>query len=243
MKNLDERMMEMKVPRFICALMIVWMACALQGVSRPLELLHVVDLQLPERPMGIVPDVRGINGPCVYQHCFVFSAQDQKNGRFNLHYKYMTVEDAYKRKNSIEDYAGDIVVTGCVRAVITQTPCYQKGLILDCATEMDPCGLSSHCDMYLLEREVNSLGTLPFAERSLCKGLFTYVVEESVYRGMDSESNCVSKVWLLRKELNGDARPPKWSIVEAVIDMNSFSNVSERVVTSYEDYSSPGLSL
>ena len=104
----------MKVPRFICALMIVWMACALQGVSRPLELLHVVDLQLPERPMGIVPDVRGINGPCVYQHCFVFSAQDQKNGRFNLHYKYMTVEDAYKRKNSIEDYAGDIVVTGCV---------------------------------------------------------------------------------------------------------------------------------
>ena len=90
---------------------------------------------------------------------------------------------------------------------------------------------------------MNSLGTLPFAERSLCKGLFTYVVEESVYRGMDSESNCVSKAWLLRKELNGDARPPKWSIVEAVIDMNSFSNVSERVVTSYEDYSSPGLSL
>lgn len=233
----------MKVIYFVCALTIAWITNAHQGVSRPLELPRIVDLQLPERPMAIVPDVRDINGPCVFQHCFVFSAQDQKNGRFNLHYKHMPVEDAYKHKNSIADYAGDIVVTGCVRAAITQTPCYRKGLILDCATEMDPCGLSSHCHMFLLEREVNLFRALSFAELSRSKGLFPYVVEESVYRWMDSEFNCVSKVWLLRKELNGVARPPKWTIVEAKIDMNSFSNVAERVVRSYEDYSSPGLSL
>ena len=206
------------------------------------ELYRIADVQLSERPVAMVPDIQNINGPHVYQNCFVFSAQDPKRGRFNLHCRYMSV-DEYMRKTDIKEYAGEVVATGCVRAAISRTPCYEKGLILDCAKERDDSGLSRHCDMYLLGREGNKLKTMSFAEQANAAKLFSYHVIESLYLGRDSESNLVAKVWLFRTDDDHKGRPRRWSIVEAKVDLNSFTNISEHVMWSYEDNIPQGLSM
>ena len=228
---------------FNCLLLLsIFSSVNVFGASHLSELYRIADVQLSERPVAMVPDIQNINGPHVYQNCFVFSAQDQKGEGFNLHCRCMSV-DEYMQETDIKEYAGEVVATGCVRAVISRTPCYEKGLILDCAKERDDSGLSRHCDMYLLVREGNKLKTMSFAEQANAAKLFSCPVIESLYFGRDSESNLVAKVWLFRTDDYHEGRPRRWSIVEAKVDLNSFTNISEHVMYSYEDFIPQGLSM
>lgn len=215
------------------------------GSMMPQEIFHMCDLRLPVNPVSLVPDIEDGEPSGAWRKAFVFSAQNQKDGKFDLHCKYMAAKDFFSRHRDMTDYAGYVVVTGCTRAVISQTPCYLEGLILNCARNQEESGQYCHCDMYLLKREGEKFKPLLFSELARSTAMFPFPVEESLFstREKTSKSKCVSRVLLLRKDDKGGGLLPVWSILEAQVDLNSFSNVSQRVLMSYERRDSYGLSM
>lgn len=224
----------------VCVLVWAWLM-NVNGAVMPLEILHIADLHLPSNPVSVVPDIKKEAHGGAWSEAFVFSAQNPRDGKFDLHCKYMTAENIFRRHSDILDYAGYVVVTGCVRAVVSMTPCYLNGFILNCAREQTEEGLYCHCDMYLLKREGITIKPLPFSKQANNARMFPFVVEESLFYSRVSNSNCLAEVWLFKKESNGSI--PKWSIIEAKIDLNSFSNLAERVLMSYESHEPRGLSM
>ncbi len=155
----------------------------------------------------------------------------------------MSMENVFRRHTDITDYAEDVVVTGCVKAVISKSPCYRDGLILDCAREQTEEGQYCHCDMYLLKQDGAKMKPSQFVKKANDAGMFPFKVEESMFCSRDAGTNCLAKVWVFAKETQGNSAPPVWSIVEATVDLNSFSNHSERVLMSYEGREPRGLSM
>lgn len=216
------------------------------GASTRLELFRVVDLQLPERLKGVMPDFKEEMGPGVWEEGFLFSAHPAKNGLFDLYYQRVKADVMLDDSLSCAESVCDLVVTGCVRATISQSARYSRGWILDCAKnakKIDESWQFSHCSMYLLKRERSGLKVVSFADEASRVGMFSYAIYESLYRGIDLKSNELSTVWILRRDDTKEDAPPKWSIIEAKINLNTFSNISERVLISYESYDPPGLSM
>ena len=224
----------------VCAFVLVCLV-GIKVSAMPSEIMHIADLRFPQNPVSVIPVVEKDASNGVWREAFVFSAQNSIDGKFDLHCKYMTVEEVFRRHTDLKDYAGSVVVTGCVRAVISQTPCYLKGLILNCAREQDEDGQYRHCDMYLLKREGRIIKSLSFADEANRVRVFPFVIEESLFQHREANSKSLANVWVFKKESNGSI--PKWSIIEAKIDLNSFSNLAERVLMSYESHEPRGLSM
>ena len=222
------------------ALMWAWLMY-IKGETMPSQILDIADLHLPEKPVSVVPDFKNGTPLGVWSEAFVFSAKYNRDGKFDLHCKYMTAENVFRRHADITDYSGYVVVTGCVRATVSVTPCYLNGFVLNCAKEQTEEGQYCHCDMYLLRREGNKIKSLPFSEQAKKAKMFPYMVEESLFRSGCSNSNCLASVFVFKKEREGAI--PKWSIIETKVDLNSFSNLSERVLMSYESHEPRGLSM
>ena len=214
----------------------------LNAAGRAFEILHMVDLYLPYNLVSYIPDIKDDAPGGVWSAAFVFSAQKITDGKFDLHCKYMTAEDISNQHLRIGDYAGDVVVTGCVRAVISMSPCYSSGFILDCAKEKE-YGQYRHCDMYLLKRDGKRVNPLSFAKQANSAGVFPFAVEESLFRSRDSNSNLLAKVWVLGKVCKSNGESPVWSIFDAKMDLNSFSNTAWRVLMSYKGNDPRGLSM
>ena len=223
------------------AIMVGWVM-NLDAAKRDFEILHMVDLHLPDSLVSYVPDVSDGAPGGAWSAAFVFSAQKITDGKFDLHCRYMTAEDISGPHPNIGDYAGDVVVTGCVRAVISRTSCYSRGFILDCAKETED-GQYSHCDMYLLKREGKRVKPQSFAKQANNADVFPLVVEESLFCSRDSNSNLLAKVLIFGKDCKSNVESPVWSIFEAKMDLNSFSNTASRVLMSYESKNPQGLSM
>ena len=235
----------MKQQRYVCgalsAIVVAWFM-NLNAEGRDFEVLHMVDLHLPDNLVSYVPDVKD-DAPCgAWNAAFVFSAQNITDGKFDLHCRYMTAEDISSPHLHIGDYVGDVVVTGCVRAVVSRTPCYSPGFILDCAKEKDD-GQYSHCDMYLLKRDGKRVKPQSFVKQANSGGVFPFAVEEALFCSRDSKSNFWAKVLIFGKDCKSNGEPPVWSIFEAKMDLNSFSNTARRVLMSYESNDPRGLSM
>ena len=234
----------MKQKRQVSSALIAIVMAGVMGLNasgRAFEVLHMVDLHFPDNLVSYVPDVKTGAPGGVWSAAFVFSAQNTRDGKFDLHCKYMTAEDISSHHLHIEECFGEPVVTGCVRAVISQTPCYSAGFILDCAKERTNDGQYSHCDMYLLRRDGKKIKPLSFAKQANSAGIFPGHVEESLF--CSRESNSLAKVLVFRRDVKSNGESPVWSIVEVKMDLNSFSNTAERVLMSYESDDPRGLSM
>ena len=78
------------------ALMWAWLMY-IKGETMPSQILDIADLHLPEKPVSVVPDFKNGTPLGVWSEAFVFSAQNNRDGKFDLHCKYMTAENVFRR--------------------------------------------------------------------------------------------------------------------------------------------------
>jgi len=196
------------------------------------------DLEYPLNRYACFPDKA--EGCC--EKAFVFTAQNPNDGKFDVHFKYME-EDFKARPRNMDDYVGDVVATGCVRAVIFENTCYQDGFILNTAREITEDGRYCHCSMYLLKREGKSIKSLPFAELANIAGIFPFAVEESLFRARAFNSHNLANVWMYVEDRQGKDGTRLWQTVVTKIDLASLTNHVERIVRTSESKEPQGLSL
>lgn len=191
-------------------------------------------------PVSVVPDF-ATEDKVGWRQAYVFSAQNIVGKKFDLHCCKVDAENLLPMNGlAPEKFVGECLVTGVTSVVISQTPLFDKGFILDCATESDEYARCFNCKMHLFHVNGEKFKIDSFADRANQEKLMADEIVESLFNFHATGNDVVASVLVYAREKSAGHGAPRWSIVELHVDLNKFHKVSERVARTFLRHSFDG---
>lgn len=170
----------------------------------------------------------------IRNHAFVFSAQNIRGKRFDLHCKHMRTEDIVLNSNENTRYAGTVVATNIEYAIIRRSPCFKDGMIINCAYEVNEFGPRCHPREYLLNCKDNNIRVLSFADHVNAVKMFPGLVDESLLYGtVIKDGVSCAEMHIYTKQAVEGSDEWKWTYMRSTIDIANRKLVSNHEVVTY----------
>ena len=184
-------------------------------------------------PISVVPDCLTMD-KVGWSQAYVFSAQNIDGKRFNLHCQKVNAKELLPLDGlTAEKFVGECLVTGVTSVVISRTPLFDEGLILDCATKIDEYDRCFNCKMHLLHVDGGECKIESFADRANQEKLMSDEIVEALFSFHATGSDGVATVLVYARGMSAGHDAPRWSMAKLHVDLNKFQKVSERVVRTF----------
>ncbi len=166
--------------------------------------------------------------------CYVFSAQNVVGKRFDVHCRYMTAKDVDFRDNgALTNYAGLCIITNVSYMSATWKKCYNGGLILNVAEEINELYQPEHFNVYFLKFNGADINVESFAHLMNKNMVLPGSVVESVLLSSDLERPELVEILVGTKNIVANSDLPKWTVTMIDFNLKTLAIISKKKSFAY----------